>query len=147
MDGLTNEGKKALYTELELALVDAEGGSLVNDDGVVIDAALDERLGAVRKALRLKPLAPRLPFVLYWLDVWFRFAGVNCGFFTISILSLPILVLPNVSRSFLIVRSRVASRASLGSTPKIRGNCKGWQLAAPRATARGPLTQATNPPY
>ena len=89
---LNNEVRKQLYTKLELALLDAEGTATIDSDGTVLNVDLQERLVKLRKALRLVPLDR--PFrVWYWLDIWFRFVGVCCGFFTISLLSLPTIAL------------------------------------------------------
>eukprot|EP00606_Chrysophyceae_sp_TOSAG23-5_P001349 GSChrysophyteH2.ASY1.ANO1.1726.1 assembled CDS len=89
---LNNEVRKQLYTKLELALLDAEGTATIDSDGTVLNADLQERLIKLRKAIRLVPLDR--PFrVWYWLDIWYRFVGVCCGFFTISLLSLPTIAL------------------------------------------------------
>ena len=89
---LNNEVRKLLYTKLELALLDAEGSSLVDNDGSIRNDDLEQRLKGVRKSIRLISLDR--PFrVWYWLDIWYRFVGVCTGFFTISLLSLPIIAL------------------------------------------------------
>jgi len=94
---MTNERRKQLYSQLELALLDHELDNTVCDgEGGVLDAALADRIAAIRKSLKLQPIKrPRRWW--YWLDVIYRFCGVCCGFFAISIvLSLPILVLQAV---------------------------------------------------
>eukprot|EP00606_Chrysophyceae_sp_TOSAG23-5_P000010 GSChrysophyteH2.ASY1.ANO1.1074.1 assembled CDS len=92
---MDNATKKKLWSKLEIAIIDAEGSSIVDNIGKVLDGALEEKIVTVRKILALTP-AYRPFRWWFWLDIWFRFAGVCCGFFTISLLSLPIIFMQTV---------------------------------------------------
>jgi len=96
---MNNGRRKQLYSQLELLLLDHELDSSVCDgEGGVLDTALAQRITAIRQSLKLQPIQrPRR----WWaaLDTMYRFCGVCCGFFAISIvLSLPILALQVVGR-------------------------------------------------
>ncbi len=90
----TNARRKELYSKLELVLLEYESDSTVCDgEGGLLDQSLGSRVETLRKSLKLQSIKrPRRWW--YWIDIIYRFCGVCCGFFTISvILSLPILAL------------------------------------------------------
>jgi hypothetical protein len=92
LDNLTNVDRKKRISTLELAILNCEGSDVVDEEGHITDKDILDRVNVIRKALTLIPI--QRPFRWwYWIDIVFRFCGVCCGFFTISILSLPIILL------------------------------------------------------
>jgi 1-acyl-sn-glycerol-3-phosphate acyltransferase len=96
-----NSARKALYSDLELLLLDHESDKTIfckDKDGelVLVAESQQVRVNAMRKQLRLQAVHRGFRW-WYWLDKIFRFSGVCSGFFTISVFfSLPILVLQRV---------------------------------------------------
>jgi 1-acyl-sn-glycerol-3-phosphate acyltransferase len=87
---VNNDIRKQLWSKLDIALLDAEGSEVVDPEGKILSDTLQAKIVEVRKLLKLQPVQ-RPKRLWYWLDIWFRFAGVCCGFFTSSLLSLPII--------------------------------------------------------
>ena len=94
-ENCTNSTLRKLYSKVELAVMDHEA-SLTNDAAKkewVEDEKTHKELEKIHKKLKLKAI--RRGFRLwYWIDIIYRFIGVNAAIFTITVVcAVPILIL------------------------------------------------------
>ena len=97
-EGCTNAKRRELYGKLELMLMDHEESLTTEEERKVWqeDKDMQAQIEEVYTKLRLKPVDRGFRF-WYWIDIIYRFIGVNLAIFTITVVcALPILVLQSL---------------------------------------------------